>query len=109
MNQNNINSEKKQKGRFRGFAATSLAIGIFMIVVTLFFWYVAFQIFWGSRSGADWFGFIYPDLGFIVNFVGLLFGIMGIWSNKKKMAIWGIILCSLVYIPIIYLLLYQLS
>ncbi len=108
MNQNNINSDRKQKGRFRGLAVTSLVIGIFMTVTTLFVWYVAFQIFWGSGRGAEDIGFIYADIGFVINFVGLLSGIIGLWSNKKKMAIVGIILCSLVYISIIYLLSYQL-
>jgi hypothetical protein len=108
LNQNNINSDRKQKGRFRGLAVTSLVIGIFMTVTTLFVWYVAFQIFWGSGRGAEDIGFIYADIGFVINFVGLLSGIIGLWSNKKKMAIVGIILCSLVYISIIYLLSYQL-
>jgi len=109
LDQKNVNNDKKQKDGFCGLAVTSLAIGSFMVMITLFVWYIAWLIFWGPRRGGEYIISLYVGIGFIINSIGLATGILGLWSNRKKMAIVGIILCSLLYIPIIFLLLHQLS
>jgi hypothetical protein len=101
LNQNIPDNSKKPKSSFKGFAITSLVIGILVVVTT----FVAFLLEWGymwSMSGS-----LLPE-GFyyfitLVSFVGFICGVIGLWSIKRKRAIIGIILCSLVFALLILL------
>jgi len=102
MNQNISNKEKTPKYSFQGFAITSLVIGILMVVVMLATFVIEFAYSW-TMSRGTYFPVLYYLFVFCVNAAGFIFGMIGLKSDKKNMAITGITLCSLIFIPCIYI------
>ena len=102
MNQNIPNKEKTPKDSSQGFAITSLVIGVSIIVVMLAMAMVEYAAFW-TMVGRPYFpAWLYLSVLCVI-FAGLICGIIGLKSNRKRMAIAGITICSLISIPYIYI------
>jgi hypothetical protein len=102
MNQNISKKDKTSKNRFQRFAITSLVIGISMIVVMLATFVIESAYAW-TMSRGTFFPVLYYLFIFCVNSAGFISGIIGLKSDKKNMAITGITLCSLIFLPCIYI------
>jgi cation transport ATPase len=102
LNQNQSAEYRKQKHSFQRFAITSLVIGISMIVVMLAMFAMEYAYFWTMMGGPYFPGWLYFFV-FCINCAGFISGIIGLKSGKKNMAITGITLCSLIFIPYIYI------
>jgi uncharacterized membrane protein YidH (DUF202 family) len=102
LNQNQSTDSRKQKHSFQGFAIISLVIGISMIVVMLAMLVMEYAYFWTMMGGPYLPGWLYISV-FCVNCASFISGIIGLKSDKKNMAITGITLCSLIFIPYIYI------
>jgi len=102
MNQNISKEGKTPKDSFQGFAITSLVIGISMIVVMLAMLVVEYAAFW-TMVGRPYFPtWLYLSV-LCATFAGLICGIIGLKSNRKRMAIAGITICSIISIPYIFM------
>jgi uncharacterized membrane protein YidH (DUF202 family) len=102
LNQNQSAEYREQKRNFQRFAITSLVIGISMIVVMLAMLLMECAYAWTMMGGFYFPAWLYLSV-LCVNFVGFISGIIGLKSNRKVMAIAGITLCSLIFIPYIYI------
>jgi MFS family permease len=104
VSQNISKKDKTPKKRFRRFAITSLIIGISMIVVMLIMFAMEYAYAWTMPSSPALFfpAWLYLSV-LCVTFAGLICGIIGLKSNRKRMAIAGITLCFLISIPYIFM------
>lgn len=96
MNQNISKEGKTPKDSFQRFTITSLIIGISMIVVIVATFVIEFAYSWTMSRGTFFPVFYYLSV-LCINFAGIILGIMGLRSNKKRMAIAGVTLCSLLF------------
>ena len=94
--------DKPSKGRFQGFAIASLAIGILMIVIMLAMSVMEYALFWTMAGGPYLPAWLYLSVLCVI-FAGLICGIIGLKSNRKRIAIAGITICSLMSIPYIFM------
>ena len=101
MNQNQSANNRKQKNSFRGFTITSMVIGILMIVVMLAMFMMEYAYSWTMMGGPYFPAWLYLSV-LCITFAGLICGIVGLKSNRKRIAIGGIIICFLISIPYIY-------
>jgi len=100
MTQNISDKSNKTKSSSNSFAIASLVIGILTIIIKLSkLEELSPNDLPALPGGAHWASL---DSFYIflmcVSFVGLICGIIGLWSNKKIMAIAGTILCSLAFV-----------
>ena len=101
MSQNISDDSKRLKRRGPGLAITSLIIGILMLLSTLVTFYKELEHAW-TMAGGTAIPVVFYYVITLVVLVGLISGILGLNSNKKGMAITGIILCSLLFLLHIY-------
>jgi hypothetical protein len=97
----NINNNIKKRNTYSGLAISSLAIGVLELIVM--FLLVLFSLIMSVDSGP---GINPPALYYIivicVDIAGLVFGIYGIFSEKKRVALAGLILCASMLIPYMF-------
>jgi len=72
------------------------------MVVVMLATFVEYAYSWTMSGGPYLPVWVYLSV-LCVNFVGFISGIMGLKSNRKRMAIAGITLCLLISIPCIYI------
>jgi len=100
MSQSLPDDSKISRRRGPGFSITSLVIGILLIVVVPAMLGIEVMNFW-TMTGVVFSPILYL-FSICINLAGLIFGIIGLKSSKKGMAITGITLCSLVFISYIF-------
>lgn len=101
MNQKPSDGTTKQKDKLRYFAITSLVIGILMLVTTLVEFWILLAIAWTMMPGPDIPIFFFYIHIFVI-FVGLVCGIIGVNSNKERIAIAGVTICTLLLLLHVY-------
>lgn len=103
MEQNLKSEDVDKEKRLTSFAIVSLCIGAVLIALNVFRWGKTLPgMFFGQKN--------YPipiffHISIFTNYIGFLSGIIGLKSNKKKMALIGIILCIVAFgmaIPFIW-------
>ena len=99
MNQK-LSSEGEKQKRLQILAIVSLIIGILMIIATLVIFYIALLYVGMSTSPIP---DITPYIIILILFGGVFSGIIGLRSNRKKYAITGIILSSLLLILYLFM------
>jgi hypothetical protein len=106
MNRKLSDDRPKRENRFRGLAVTSLVIGILMVVLIPAMSVIDYAHAWTMTGKSTFPAWLFPFVT-CVGLAGFISGIIGLKSSKKGMAVAGVILCSLVFIPyilIIYIL-----
>jgi hypothetical protein len=88
---------------FRGCAIASMVIGISVVVVMLAMLLMEYAYAWTMMGGPYFPIWLYLSV-LCFTFAGFISGIIGLKSSRRGTAIAGIILCSLVFIPYIYVL-----
>ena len=92
------NDAVNQNKNYQGFAITSLVIGIIMAGITLFFVFITLLTMWTmSQSSPSTAEMLFYRVGFFINYVGFVSGIIGLKSRRRRMALAGIVLCALAF------------
>jgi len=101
MKEDKIKHAGKRRNSFNKFAIISLILGVISVIVTISFIYIDL-----SNWAAGWGNSVIPNLSsfllLIFSLIGFSFGIAGLWSDRWKIAIVGVILCILILIPFAY-------
>ena len=97
MSQSLPDDSKITRKRGPGFSIASLVIGILMWVSTLVTFYKEWEHAW-TMTGGTAIPVIFYYVITLVVLVGLIFGVIGLKSNKKGIAIAGLTLCSLLFV-----------
>ncbi len=97
-----VNKENKYNKLYIAFSLASLTIGILIIMATLGLAYMDMLADlgsqWAHHENRD---ILFSVIAIVINSISLIWGLLGLKANKRKIAIAAIIVCLIDFIPLI--------
>ena len=100
MNQDKADNAKNRR-LYAGLAIASIIIGVLMLIFTIFCFIMAWILAWTMTGVERSIMNGLSNIGIVANTIGTIFGVYGLYSRKRGMAVAGIVLCLLLFIPVV--------